>query len=121
MHVSFIILLTIPDSVICLLLLFLFLFKEYEAARKKFVEIKTEKDKVKKRLEEVRRQNAPMQKRLDEVTKKVRELDEATREMVSTGLICGSYIYHIMLVSSGCTVESDDLVCVVVDTWKQLM
>lgn len=58
-------------------------FQEYEAARKKFVEIKTEKDKVKKRLEEVRRQNAPMQKRLDEVTKKVRDLENSTRELVS--------------------------------------
>ncbi|XP_020612107.1 structural maintenance of chromosomes protein 5-like [Orbicella faveolata] len=58
---------------------------EYEAARKKFVEIKTEKDKVKKRLEEVKRQNAPMQKRLDEVTKKVRELENSTRELMQKG------------------------------------
>ncbi|KAL9986165.1 hypothetical protein ACROYT_G000260 [Oculina patagonica] len=58
---------------------------EYEAARKKFVEVKSEKDKVKKRLEEVKRQNAPMQKRLDEVTKKVRELEDSTRELMQKG------------------------------------
>ena len=47
------------------------------------MEIKTEKEKVKKRLDEIKRQNAPMQKRLDEVTKKVRELENSTRELVS--------------------------------------
>ena len=38
---------------------------------------------MKKRQEEVRHQNALMQKRLDEVTKKVRELENSTRELVS--------------------------------------
>lgn len=47
------------------------------------MEIKTEKEKVKKRLDEIKRQNAPMQKRLDEVTKKVVELENYTRELVS--------------------------------------
>lgn len=57
--------------------------KEYEAARKQFVEIKGLKDEIKRRLDEVRRQNAPMQKRLDEVTNKAKELEDSTRELVS--------------------------------------
>ena len=56
--------------------------KEYEAARKLFVEIKKKKDEVKKSLEEARKQNGPMQKRLDEVMRKARELEESTRELV---------------------------------------
>lgn len=56
--------------------------KEYEAARKLFVEIKRKKDEVKKSLEKARKQNAPMQKRLDEVMQKARELEESTRELV---------------------------------------
>lgn len=60
----------------------LFLPKEYEAARKLFVEMKRKKDEVKRRLEEVKRQNAPMQRRLDEVTNRARELEESSREMV---------------------------------------
>lgn len=58
---------------------------EYEQARKKFVEIKGEKDMVKRRLDGVRKQNEPMQKRLDEITRKVRQLENSTRELMEKG------------------------------------
>ena len=70
-------------------MLIIFCIKEYEAARKQFVEIKSRKDEIKKRLDEVRRQNAPMQKRLDEVTNKAKELEDSTRE-----LVIGHYFFH---------------------------